>query len=104
MGSYSCCLCSAPPEEELGVYIKETQPEVNKDNKSEEESLGLSENEVNEMMGQLQLLLSFLQKRAVNKETIGQGGQGKIRKYYSYQYQREVVEKITNLNYWQEVL
>ena len=66
--------------------------------------MGLSENEVNKMMGKLQLFLSFLQKRTANRETIGQGGQGKIRKYYSIKYQREVVEKIVNLNNSQEVL
>jgi serine/threonine protein kinase len=69
-----------------------------KDKKSDDESLELSQKEVNEMMGELQLFLTFLQKRTVQKETIGQGGEGKIRKYYSAKYQREVVEKIVNLN------
>ena len=98
MGSSSCC--SVPPEKKNQPpviptsTIKKTQPE----NKSDEESINLSENEVNEMMGELQLFLSFLQSRSVQKETIGQGGQGKIIKYYSNKYQREVVEKIVNLN------
>ena len=75
-----------------------TKAETN-DNKSEDkESMGLSENDINEMLGGIQMILSFLQTRTVRKETIGQGGQGKIRKYYSTQYQREVVEKVVNLN------
>ena len=64
----------------------------------EKKSLKLSQNEVDEMMGELQLFLSFLQTRTAQRETIGQGGQGKIRKYYSTKYQKVVVEKIVNLN------
>ena len=87
-----CSSSVAVPSEDEVIRKSKTR-----DDKSDE-SLKLSENEVNEMMGELQLFLSFLQKRAVQKETIGQGGQGKIRKYYSDSYQREVVEKIVNLN------
>ena len=92
MGCSSCC--AVPPEEEDVPHpIITHQVEDN-----EEESMRLSTNEVNEMMGELKLFLSFLQTRTVRKETIGQGGQGKIRKYYSTTYKREVVEKIVNLN------
>ena len=105
----SCCSNSTPPEKENKPHveqtnqkakstIRETQPETNKDNKPDEESLELSENEVNEMMGELQLFLSFLKSRTAQRQTIGQGGQGKIVKYYSNKYQKEVVEKIVNLN------
>ena len=124
MGTSSCC--SVPPEKEnkppviqestiriteqeqkedsksdgesLVLSENEEEEEKKKKSKSEIEPLGLSKNEVNEMMDELQLFLSFLQSRAAIKETIGQGGQGKIRKYYSNKYQREVVEKIVNLN------
>jgi serine/threonine protein kinase len=111
MGCSSCC--AVPPEIEdvpsqrmttrearTNTYTNtktKTKPET-KDNKSDDESAVLSEDEVNEMMGELQLFLNFLQTRAVRKETIGQGGQGKIVKYYSDKYHREVVEKIVNLN------
>ena len=106
MGSSSCCSDSPPPEIENKPHVKEinpntvtsnkkTQPSTNKD---EEGSVGLSENEVNEMMDELELFLSFLQTRAAKRETIGQGGQGKIRKYYNTKYRREVVEKVVNLN------
>ena len=80
------------------ISENEEEEEEEKKSKSDIEPLGLSKNEVNEMMDELQLFLSFLQSRAAIKETIGQGGQGKIRKYYSNKYQREVVEKIVNLN------
>ena len=95
MGS-SCC--SVPPEIENKPNVRESPPKEIKEEKSEEPSLGLSESDVNEMMGELQLFLSFLKTRTAVRETIGQGGQGKIRKYYSDKYQREVVEKIVNLN------
>ena len=85
--------------EEPKTITKPESKKEEKDIKSEEKkSMKLSENDVNEMLGEFQLLLSFLKKRAVIKETIGQGGQGKIRKYYSNIYQREVVEKMVNLN------
>ena len=95
MGASSCCDSNPPPEIDNKPHIK---PPSNEDKKSSEESLELSDNEVNKMMADLQLFLSFLQSRTVKKETIGQGGQGKIRKYYSDKYKREVVEKIVNLN------
>lgn len=59
----------------------------------------LTKDQINEIMGELTLYLSFLQTRADRKQTIGQGGQGKIRKYYSKKYQREVVEKTVDLDY-----
>ena len=99
MGCSSCD--DAPPEKEIippQQSYRETQPETKGENKSNEESVELSEGEVNDMMGELQLFLSFLQTRTVRKETIGQGGQGKIRKYYNTKYRREVVEKVVNLN------
>ena len=77
---------------------EEIKSEKSNSNKSDEESLKLSENEINQMMGELQLFLSFIQAKPVKKVTIGQGGQGKIRKYYSPKYKREIVEKIVNLN------
>ena len=92
MGCSSCC--AVPQENEDVPHPIATNPEKD----SKEESMRLSTNEVNEMMGELRLFLSFLQTRTVRKETIGQGGQGKIRKYYSTTYKREVVEKIVNLN------
>ena len=105
MGASSCCSDTPEAIDEPDInqrsIIIETQPKTNKDiksNKSDDESLGLSENEVDEMMGELQLFLTFLQSRTAKRQTIGQGGQGKIRKYYSDKYQREVVEKIVNLN------
>ena len=90
MGTSSCC--SVPPEMPNEPPIK---PEPEK--KPDEESL-LKEAEINEMMSELQLFLSFLQTRTVRKETIGQGGQGKIRKYYNNKYKRDVVEKVVNLD------
>ena len=99
MGCSSCS--SLPPENENIPPQKpneEIKSEKSNSNKSDEESLKLSENEINQMMGELQLFLSFIQAKPVKKVTIGQGGQGKIRKYYSTKYQREVVEKIVNLN------
>ena len=80
------------------VTKSETKQEEKDIKSDDEEEMELSENDVNEMLGELQLLLSFLKTRTATKETIGQGGQGKIRKYYSDKYQREVVEKIVNLN------
>jgi len=131
MGISSCCSCNRlPPEKEnkppesnevsiklqsnqLSIKetqqqsnpltIKETQPVTKQENQSDEESVEYSENEVNDLMGQLMgqldLFLNFFQSRITVKETIGQGGQGKIRKYYSTKYQRQVVEKIVNLNH-----
>lgn len=72
--------------------------EVSPEKKSDEESMELSKSEIDNMMEEIQLFLSFLQTRTSRKETIGQGGQGKIRKYYSSKYQKQVVEKIVNLN------
>ena len=70
-----------------------TKAETN-DNKSEDkESMGLSENDINEMLGGIQMILSFLQTRTVRKETIGQGGQGKIRKYYSININEKLLKK-----------
>ena len=114
------CCSSAPEVKEVKKPVKEvntnpkivsktvssksntnkiTQAETENDNKSDKESLKLTKDQVNDMMGQLTLFLSFLQTRADRKQTIGQGGQGKIRKYYSKKYQREVVEKTVNLDY-----
>ena len=58
----------------------------------------LSESDVNEIMNELQLFLSFIKGKTSQRVTIGQGGQGKIIKYYSDKYKRDVVEKIVNLN------
>ena len=88
--------CSNSPQIEE-ITTPPVKPVSNEDSKSNEKSL-LSKNQVDEMMGELQLFLTFLQSRAVKKVTIGSGGQGKIRKYYSEKYEREVVEKIVNLN------
>ena len=110
MGASSCCSSSPPIEKKNEPHVKQTnqitttnttrktQQETNKDINPDDDSLELSENEVNEIMGDLQLFLSFLQARTSTRKTIGQGGQGKIIKYYSNKYQREVVEKIVNLN------
>ena len=113
------CCSSAPEVKEVKKPVKEvntnpkivsktvssksntnkiTQAETENDNKSDKESLKLTKDQVNDMMGQLTLFLSFLQTRADRKQTIGQGGQGKIRKYYNTKYRREVVEKVVNLN------
>ena len=105
MGASSCCSSSPPIEKKNEPHVKQTnqitttnttrktQQETNKDINPDDDSLELSENEVNEIMGDLQLFLSFLQARTSTRKTIGQGGQGKIIKYYSNKYQREVVEK-----------
>ena len=97
-----CSSCSSVPPEKENVPPQKSNEEIKSEksssNKSDEESLKLSENEINQMMGELQLILSFLEARPVKKVTIGQGGQGKIRKYYSQKYKREIVEKIVNLN------
>ena len=79
---------------ETKAETKDIKPE-----EEDEDNIELSQNDVNEMLGELQLFLSFLQTRTERKETIGKGGQGKIRKYYSTKYQREVVEKVVNLNH-----
>ena len=111
MGASSCCSSSSLPEKENVPHpmpinqraantTRKPQQETNKKNKSDIESLKLTENQAEAMMGELQLFLSFLQSRTAQAQrvTIGQGGQGKIRKYFSNKYQREVVEKIVNLN------
>ena len=111
MGTSSCCSSSPPPEKKNVPHVmtinqnttnttRKPQKESDKDNSSEEESLKLSENQIEEMVDGFQLFLSFLQSMTAQaqKVTIGQGGQGKIRKYFSNKYQREVVEKIVNLN------
>ena len=70
MGCSSCS--SLPPENENTPPQKpneEIKSEKSNSNKSDEESLKLSENEINQMMGELQLFLSFLQKRTANRET-----------------------------------
>jgi len=94
--SSSCC---ANEIEDAPSHNPEPDPEsFPESNNKSKEDLKISEEEVNDMVGELQLFLSFLQTRAVQKETIGQGGQGKIRKYYNDKYKRVVVEKIVNLN------
>ena len=111
MGASSCCSSSPHPEKVNAPHVipinqnptnttTKPQQEADIEKKSEEESLKLSENQVEEMMDELQLFLSFLQSRTAQAQrvTIGQGGQGKITKYFSNKYQREVVEKIVNLN------
>jgi serine/threonine protein kinase len=100
-----CSSCNSVPVEENNEPpaketnpLKQTQTVTNEDKKSDDDSLSLSEKQINEIMDEFQLILSFLQSRAVPKQTIGQGGQGKIRKYYSEKYHKEVVEKIVDLN------
>ena len=58
MGCSSCC--AVPAEEEP----KPKPP----DKSSSDESLELSQKEVDEMMGELQLFLSFLQKKHLKKK------------------------------------
>lgn len=41
--------------------------------------------------------LTFLESRMIQKKTIGQGGQGKISKYYSSKFKRLVAEKMISL-------
>ena len=51
--------------------------------------------EYNELM---KLMLNNLTKtKQTRKKTIGQGGQAKIRKYYSNKYKEYVVEKVINI-------
>lgn len=103
----SCCDRKNLPEENY-EDLKQTKPKIetlkeekndNKpDDNSDDESLDKNKKQI---LGELNLILSFLQLRSVNpnnKVTIGQGGQGKIRKYYDPNYKKEVVEKIVNLN------
>ena len=42
--------------------------------------------------------LNMTKKMAPQKKTIGQGGQAKIRKYYSKKFKRTVVEKVLNID------
>jgi len=107
------CCGAIPPEAENKPHVipvltltntdptrQDTQNRSELTHKTNKESLELSENQENQIIADLQLFLSFLQSRTVSqKQTIGQGGQGKIRKYYSKKYNREVVEKIVNLSH-----
>ena len=112
MGASSCCSSVPEVDEDSKASVRqgETNSKIDpsqsntikitkqKTNGNNKPNLELSESQVDEVMGELQLFLSFLQTRSVRKQTIGQGGQGKIRKYYSDKYKREVVEKKVNLN------
>ena len=100
--SASCCAENINDQSPKKIKIRPTDSEPNIEPDIEpENSMSLSESEVKDIVGELQSFLAFLQTkqtRTTTKETIGQGGQGKIRKYYSTKYQKEVVEKIVNLN------
>jgi len=93
--SASCC---AEEIENVPSPKKKITTDPEPDIKSDDDSMCLSESEVKDIVGELQSFLSFLQTRQTQKETIGQGGQGKIRKYYNDKYGKVVVEKIVNLN------
>ena len=91
----ACCveMEDAPTPEKIKPTDQDPEPDI-----KSEDSMNLSEDEIKDIVGELQSFLSFLQTKTNNKVTIGQGGQGKVRKYYRTKYQKEVVEKIVNLN------
>jgi len=97
MGCTSAACCAEMEDAPTPKKIEPTDQDPEPDIKSED-SMNLSEDEIKDIMGELQSFFSFLQTKTNNKVTIGQGGQGKVRKYYSTKYQKEVVEKIVNLN------
>ena len=118
-----CDSCCPPPKEEAPVASPENPPQTENDSNQNNPPQGVKPNNIssstygfgknsiraetkinNNIISQSELLR--IQKNYRNlfalmgsqKKTIGQGGQAKIRKFYSHKFNKTVVEKVIKVN------